>query len=68
MTALARSAKNVGMTDEAWQRHNPWSVNTRFAAITAGILAIWSRTSIKNAVGIGTVADWNCNLSIGAQN
>ena len=33
------------MTDEAWQRHaNPWSVYTRFAAILAGVLAIWSRT------------------------
>jgi hypothetical protein len=45
VTALARFAKSVGTTDEAWQRHaNPWSVYTRFAAIPAGILAIWSRT------------------------
>lgn len=32
------------MSDEAWRRHaNPWSVYTRFAAIPAMILAIWSR-------------------------
>jgi len=32
------------MTEEAWRRHaNPWSVYTRFAAIPAMILAIWSR-------------------------
>jgi hypothetical protein len=35
------------MTDEAWRRHaNPWSVYTRFAAIPAMILAIWSRAWI----------------------
>ena len=45
VTVLARFAKCVGMTNEAWQRHaNPWSVYTRFAAIPAGLLAIWSRT------------------------
>ncbi|MCK7622855.1 hypothetical protein MUU72_07020 [Streptomyces sp. RS10V-4] len=33
-----------GMSDEAWQRHaNPWSVWTRFAAIPAFELAVWSR-------------------------
>lgn len=32
---------------EMWQRHaNPWSVYTRFAAIPAMILAIWSRVWI----------------------
>jgi hypothetical protein len=37
--------RGVGITDEAWRRHaNPWSVYTHFAAIPAGILAIWSRT------------------------
>ncbi len=35
------------MNDEAWRRHaNPWSVFTRFVAIPAMILAIWSRTWI----------------------
>ncbi len=41
MTALARFAKSVGMTGEAWQRHaNPCNVYTRFAAIPTGILAL----------------------------
>lgn len=47
MKALARIVKIFGMTDEAWRRHaNPWSVYTRFAAIPAMILAIWSRVWI----------------------
>ena len=47
MNVLAQIAKAFGMTDEAWQRHaNPWSVYTRFAAIPAMILAIWSRVWI----------------------
>lgn len=47
MTALARVARTFRMTDEAWMRHaNPWSVHTRFAAIPAMILAIWSRVWI----------------------
>jgi len=33
------------MSDEVWRRHaNPWSVWTRFAAIPAMIIAIWSRS------------------------
>jgi len=37
-------AKAFGMTEDAWRRHaNPWSVWTRFAAIPALILAVWSR-------------------------
>jgi hypothetical protein len=32
---------------EIWQRHaNPWSVWTRFAAIPAMMLAVWSRVWI----------------------
>jgi len=32
------------MSDEMWKRHaNPWSVWTRFAAIPAFMLAVWSR-------------------------
>src|ERR1700674_2244999 len=47
MKALAQIAKTFGMTEEAWRRHaNPWSVYTRFAAIPAVILAIWSRVWI----------------------
>jgi hypothetical protein len=47
MNVLAQIAKAFGMTDEAWRRHaNPWSVYTRFAAIPAMILAIWSRAWI----------------------
>jgi len=37
-------ARAFGMDEDAWRRHaNPWSVWTRFAAIPAAILAIWSR-------------------------
>jgi hypothetical protein len=40
-------ASVFGMDEQAWRRHaNPWSVYTRFAAIPAAILAIWSRTWI----------------------
>jgi hypothetical protein len=40
-------ATTFRMTDEAWRRHaNPWSVYTRFAAIPAMVLAIWSRVWI----------------------
>jgi hypothetical protein len=47
METLARIARACGMTDEAWRRHaNPWSVYTRFVAIPAMILAIWSRAWI----------------------
>lgn len=35
------------MTDEMWLRHaDPWNVWTRFAAIPAFILAVWSRVWI----------------------
>jgi hypothetical protein len=44
---LSPIAKAFAMSDEAWRRHaNPWSVYTRFAAIPAMILAIWSRVWI----------------------
>lgn len=44
MKVLSLIASTFQMTDEAWRRHaNPWSVYTRFAAIPAMILAIWSR-------------------------
>jgi hypothetical protein len=45
MKLLERVARAFRMSDEAWKRHaNPWSVWTRFAAIPAMLLAIWSRT------------------------
>lgn len=35
------------MSNELWMRHaNPWSVWTRFAAVPAFILAVWSRVWI----------------------
>lgn len=35
------------MSDEMWKRHaNPWSVWTRFAAIPAFMVAVWSRVWI----------------------
>ncbi|GAA5067654.1 DUF6653 family protein [Nocardia callitridis] len=47
MSVLRKYARMVGMDERAWQRHaNPWSVWTRFAAVPAAILAIWSRTWI----------------------
>lgn len=45
MNGFGRIAQSFRMSDEAWKRHaNPWSVWTRFAAIPAMLLAIWSRT------------------------
>lgn len=39
-----RIAAAFRMDDDAWRRHaNPWSVHTRFAAIPAAALAVWSR-------------------------
>lgn len=47
MLSPERIARFFKMDDEAWRRHaNPWSVHTRFAAIPAMILAIWSRVWI----------------------
>jgi hypothetical protein len=49
------------MSEEAWKRHaNPWSVWTRFAAIPAMLLAIWSRTWIGwwCLVPIAVVIGW----------
>jgi hypothetical protein len=49
------------MTDEAWRRHaNPWSIYTRFAAIPAMILAIWSRVWIGGwaLVPVAVVVVW----------
>lgn len=49
------------MDDDAWRRHaNPWSVWTRFAAIPAMLLAIWSRTWIGwwCLVPVAVVVGW----------
>ncbi|MET8764480.1 DUF6653 family protein [Lentzea sp. NPDC004782] len=44
---LESVARLFRMDDDAWRRHaNPWSVWTRFAAIPAMLLAIWSRVWI----------------------
>ncbi|CAM5564319.1 hypothetical protein SANTM175S_00225 [Streptomyces antimycoticus] len=44
MTRKSAAAAVHGMSDETWKRHaNPWSVWTRFAAIPAFELAVWSR-------------------------
>lgn len=49
------------MTEARWQRHaNPWSVWTRFAAIPAGIAALWSRVWLGcwALVPVGLVVVW----------
>lgn len=49
------------MDDLTWRRHaNPWSVWTRFAAIPAGMLAVWSRVWLGwwCLVPIGVVVVW----------
>jgi hypothetical protein len=61
MGPLAEITRKFGMSDEVWRRHaNPWSVWTRFAAIPALILAIWSRTVLGwwALVPIAVVAVW----------
>jgi hypothetical protein len=61
MAGLTHVADLFRMTDEAWQRHaNPWSVWTRFAAIPAFILAVWSRAWIGwwALVPIAVVVVW----------
>lgn len=49
------------LSDQAWRRHaNPWSVWTRFAAIPAMILAIWSRVWLGwwSLAGVAAVVVW----------
>ncbi len=49
------------MSDNMWKRHaNPWSVWTRFAAIPAFILAVWSRAwwGWLSLIPIGLVLVW----------
>jgi hypothetical protein len=51
------------MRDEMWKRHaNPWSVWTRFAAIPAFMLAIWSRVWLGwwSLIPISLVVIWLC--------
>lgn len=44
MTTAEHTDWIARLSEEAWPRHaNPWSVITRFAAIPAAIIAIWSR-------------------------
>ncbi|ASR37641.1 hypothetical protein BAY61_24515 [Prauserella marina] len=60
--SIAKSVAGLfRMNDDAWKRHaNPWSVWTRFAAIPAMLLAIWSRTWIGwwSLVPIAAVIIW----------
>lgn len=61
MASLAELTRRFGMSDEVWRRHaNPWSVWTRFAAIPALILAIWSRVWLGwyALVPVALVAVW----------
>jgi hypothetical protein len=61
MGVMSRVAGAFRMSDDAWKRHaNPWSVWTRFAAIPAMILAIWSRVWLGwwCAVPIAAVIVW----------
>ncbi|GGP73984.1 DUF6653 family protein [Saccharothrix coeruleofusca] len=61
MDVTDRIAKTFHMDDEAWRRHaNPWSVWTRFAAVPALLVAIWSRTWIGwwSLLPIGVVVAW----------
>ncbi|MET9565857.1 DUF6653 family protein [Streptomyces tauricus] len=56
-----RFAATFRMTDEAWRRHaNPWSVWTRFAALPALALAVWSRDWIGawSLVPVTLVGAW----------
>ena len=49
------------MSEEMWMRHaNPWSVWTRFAAIPAAMLAVWSRVWIGwwSLIPIALVVLW----------
>ncbi|MFD7659490.1 DUF6653 family protein [Actinosynnema sp. NPDC059797] len=61
MDVADRIAGAFRMDDEAWRRHaNPWSVWTRFAAIPALLVAVWSRTWIGwwSLLPIGAVVAW----------
>ena len=61
MSLADRIAATFRMDDESWRRHaNPWSVWTRFAAIPAAALAIWSREWIGwwALVPFGLVVVW----------
>ena len=61
MRSMALIARAFGMNDEVWRRHaNPRSVYTRFAAIPAMILAIWSRIWIGwwALIPVGLVIVW----------
>lgn len=47
MDYQTRLSRAFRLSDDTWRRHaNPWSVWTRFAAIPAMILAVWSRAWI----------------------
>lgn len=46
-TLESRIARLFSMSDETWEKHaNPWSVWTRFTALPALVVAVWSRVWI----------------------
>jgi hypothetical protein len=54
-------ARTFNMNEDSWRRHaNPWSVWTRFAAIPAFALAVWSRDWIGwwSLAPVGAVVAW----------
>ncbi|WP_317259620.1 MULTISPECIES: DUF6653 family protein [Streptomyces] len=58
---VERFAKAFRMSDEIWRRHaNPWSVWTRFAALPALVVAVWSRDWIGwwSLVPVSLVVVW----------
>ncbi|MDQ8708408.1 hypothetical protein RCO28_39030 [Streptomyces sp. LHD-70] len=57
MARIKAAADSHGMSDESWRQHaNPWSVWTRFAAIPAFELAVWSRVWLGWWCLVGVVA------------
>jgi hypothetical protein len=60
--ALSKTRKWItSLSEQVWPRHaNPWSVVTRFAAIPAMIMAVWSREWLEwwSLLPIGMVVVW----------
>lgn len=61
MTSSEKIGWTTRLAEQVWSRHaNPWSVVTRFAAIPAAILAIWSRQWLEwwSLLPIALVVVW----------
>lgn len=53
-TLESRIARLFSMSDDTWKKHaNPWSVWTRFTALPALVVAVWSR--VRNIL----LGDWS---------